>query len=102
MCGRISRFRPLTHAEVAGRRRFAEAEQERNDNRRCPLRSASEHNRNLLRAFAVIGGDTVIFQEIVNRAIEDFFENACDAYMRQPATSESMRRTMAELNPQEC
>jgi hypothetical protein len=62
----------------------------------------NRHRLELLRAFAVIGGDTVKFQEIVNRAIEDFFENACDAYMRQPATSESMRRTMADLNPQEC
>ena len=62
----------------------------------------NRHRLELLRAFAVIGGDPVTFQEIVNRAIEDFFESACDAYMRRPDGSRSMRETMEELLPQEC
>ena len=62
----------------------------------------NRHRLELLRAFAVVGGDPVTLQEIVNRAIEDFFESACDVYMRQPVTNESMREAMADLNPQEC
>lgn len=58
----------------------------------------NRHRLEILRAFAVNGGGPVTLQEIVNRAIEDYFESACDAYMRRPATSEAM----ADLNPQEC
>lgn len=71
---------------------------------RMTYRITDENRRRLelLRAFAVVGGDPVTFQEIVNRAIEDFFESACDAYMRRPDGSRSMRETMEELLPQEC
>ena len=66
------------------------------------ITNENRHRLELLRAFAVIGGDPITFQEIVNRAIEDFFESACNAYMRQPENSRSMRETLEELLLQEC